>query len=197
MDKKFCGNCGKDIQAESKFCIHCGASLQVHQTNEQQSNEPQLNQQPVNQYQTNQQPSSDKPFWKKYKWAFAGIAAIVIIFVIVQMQNNKPETVAEKFVEHISNADIDKAYDMIAINADEYFREDFRDMLQYYRQNKQEARRELMEEMNFKSFSVKDIERYGKSQVSVTGEVYMDDDMEEIYIDLIKEKGKWKVEDAY
>lgn len=88
MKQQFCGNCGSKLPSDSMFCSNCGTTLQQ---------------------QADKQEQSSVPFWKKYKWLIVGLAAAAVVFVIFQMQNDKPEKVATDFVTHLSNADIDKA----------------------------------------------------------------------------------------
>src|SRR5699024_7060192 len=117
MNQNFCGNCGNKVTPDGTFSKHCGAPfMKKKQTSkpshtsgkEEESSE---NTAWEKQQQPAPQPSSNQPFLKKYKWAFIGVAAIVIIFMIFQKQHNKPDAVAETFVDHIRHADIEEAYD--------------------------------------------------------------------------------------
>lgn len=203
MNQNFCGNCGDKVTSGGKFCEHCGAPLNKKKQTSQPSpssekgQESSKNTSCENQQQPAPQPSSNQPFLKKYKWAFIGVAAIVIIFMIFQKQHNKPDAVAETFVDHIRHADIEEAYDLIAYNADEDLLDNFEEALDYYEADKQTAKRELQEEIDFESFSITGVEYEGKDHAEITGEIYMEQDSEEVYIDMIKEKGNWKVQTLY
>ena len=203
MSQNFCGNCGNKVTLDGKFCEHCGAPLNKKKPITQSSSssekreEGSENTARENQQQLAPQPSANQPFLKKYKWAFIGVAAIVIIFMIFQKQHNKPDAVAETFVDHIRHADIEEAYDLIAYNADEDLLDNFEEALDYYEADKQTAKRELQEEIDFESFSITGVEYEGKDRAEVTGKIYMEQDSEEVYIDMIKEKGNWKVQTLY
>ena len=182
MNQRYCKECGNELLPESVFCSHCGQKIEQENSPVQQQTAVQ--QQPV--------------FWKKYKWAVVGIGVISLILIIFLVQKDDPEKVAEKFVEHVGNAEIDKAYDLMTVEAGRDFRDDFEDMLEFYDGDKEEARRDMLENVDIRSFEISDVEKLSKNDVEITGDVYYGDgDEEQIIIEITKENGKWKVKDTY
>lgn len=187
VGQKFCQHCGSEILELSKFCGQCGAPL------EQLSDHTNRNR---SEGQT--QMTFTQPFWKKYKWIWIGLMVLIIGFILFTKKNVDPEEVATDFVNHATALEVDEIYDMLAVQADQ----DLIDEMKTAKKEMKEDENMYQGEMAYrkeigavmKSFEVTDKESYGKDNVVIYGDVlFENDEVNEIMVELIKEKGKWMV----
>lgn len=194
MSKQFCSSCGKEIPRGSKFCTNCGnavgqASEQATPVNMQASTP---NQQPQ------QQQSTPKPNNKM--WVYIGIAAAVAIFAYVLLGKNSPEKVAEDFVHHFSAFELEDARKLLSKDGDSWIHDEIDWMIDEMKEYPEEYKRQISDAKK-EGFVIKNVKitdkDVSKNNASITAEVTMENgDRDTVYVDLIKESGKWKVEDA-
>ncbi len=177
MSQKFCSKCGSPLQPDSKFCMSCGHSVS-----------PNITEKPVNH--------------SNNKWIFIGVAAVVAILALFMLnKNDSPEKIATKFVEHMSNFEYEKAKDLLARDADEYFKDEIDWIIDEIKDDPSvmDEQKEYAEEYGYKieSFKVTDVDEE-EDYAFVYGDItYVNGETESIDIDLLKENKKWKVEDSY
>lgn len=188
MENKFCSNCGTHIPPDSNFCTSCGQPVSTTQA-----------EQPIQ----STSPSEHAP--KKptnNKWFLIGAAVfIAIIAFFIFNKEDTPEKVAEDFVKHMANYDIQKVKDLLAHDADEYFKEginwtlhELKDDPGFLDEEKEYAEENGYKIVTFKVTDVEEGEDYAYVYVQVT---YNNGETENIDVDLLKENGEWKVEDTY
>lgn len=183
MSKQFCSSCGKQIETDSKFCVYCGQQTAPSVT------------------QTEETPQSPDAHIKRKNWFFVGGIVAVIIVVFFIFSKDSPEKVAENFVDHVASYEIKKAHNMLARDADEYLRDELEWMLDEIKDDPSfiDEGMEYAKEAGYAvtDFSIHDTD-VSDDFASIEGKVtYSDDDTETIYIELVKEDGKWKVQDSY
>lgn len=189
MHKQFCSECGSQIPFDSKFCTSCGHPVSASASQPEQQEHVQPSIQPV---------GGQEQKTNNTKWLLIG-GAIIIGIIALFMINSKdsPEKVAEKFVEYMTDFKLEKVKDLLARDADEYLKDDIDLMLESLKNDPTLIEEQESYGYNIKNFKITDVDK-GSTYTYVYGTItYMNGETEDIDIDLVKEDGKWKVEDTY
>lgn len=188
MTHNFCPACGEALTIKGKFCPKCGHSL-TSTTNQEGIT--------GNQESPQQQVSAKR---KKNQWIYIIVALLIAIFAYQFFLKSTPEKVANKFVDAVLTFEFEKAKELVAFSADEYFKDDLNLMIKGLRDDPRAAREKLNELKQegyvLDKFIVQEKDE-SKGFVSLTVEMIMKNGDEDTgYIDLIKESGKWKIYDV-
>ncbi len=133
-------------------------------------------------------------------WVYIGIAAAVAIFAYILLGKNSPEKVAEDFVHHFSAFELEDARKLLSKDGDSWIHDEIDWMIDEMKEYPEEYKRQISDAKK-EGFVIKNVKitdkDVSKNNASITAEVTMENgDRDTVYVDLIKESGKWKVEDA-
>jgi len=187
MNKQFYSECGSQIPLDSKFCTSCGHPVSASLAEQREHVQPSVQSTGSQEQQTNNN-----------KWFLVG-GAIIIGIIALFMINSKdsPEKVAENFVQYMATFKLEKAKSLLARDANEYLREEIDWMIEALKDDPDWTKEQESYGFKLKNFKVTDVDE-GYTYTYVYGTItFVNGETEDIDIDLVKENGKWKVEDTY
>lgn len=183
MSTQFCSSCGEKIAGDSSFCPNCGKS--VNQAAQQAT--PEITE--TNDSRTQAAKSKNKI------WLYGALAVAAAIFIFVTFVNPGPEKVAEEFVILVGSFEFEKAQKLTSkhdymYNEIEYVLEElrsnqvnFKDQLEYAKE----------EGLVIESLVINDNDQT-KDTATIRGVArHKNGDYNDVYMELVKESGKWKV----
>jgi len=188
MDKQFCSECGSQVPLDGKFCTACGHPVSASLAEQREYVQPSIQ----------STGSQEKQTTNNTRWFLVG-GAIIIGIIALFMINSKdsPEKVAENFVEYMAEFKLEKAKSLLARDADEYLKDEIDWMIEVLKDDPSLLDEQEDYGYNVKNFKITDIDK-GSTYTYIYGTItYVNGETEEIDIDLLKEDGKWKIEDSY